>query len=58
MTVYDLWIQWMWMCSKTENKENIKNNNYCRDTSIHYVKIDRDNGEEAAAKEYQQCDLF
>ena len=39
-------------------KKHIKNNNGCRDTSIHHVKIDRDNGEEAAAKEHQQCDLF
>ena len=39
-------------------KKHIKNNNGCRDASIHHVKMDRDNSEETAAKEYQQCDLF
>ena len=39
-------------------KKHIKNNNDCRDSLLHHVKIDRANDEEAAAQEYQQSELF
>ena len=39
-------------------KNHVKGNNDCISSSVHHVKIDRHNDEEADSKEYRQDELF